>query len=200
MVPALMLTVSPSAAVPLARNTQPQQQEREADVIAIARDAAARTACVVAAFAKVLPERLASESRGTPAEAFARTIWMAGMVRALGFTPAEAAAAVGRSKDTVEHACRVVAALQGALDTGEAIALLGEPGVRDFLGDGAESLIVTVDAQGRVEVVKGGEAVEECLAHAERLIDDLFAAFELVAVRGAAYCREIERRKVERAR
>ncbi len=187
-------TLAPATGpIPLADRRAPATTAvSEVDVVAIAKRAADRCAGVVAVFAMVGPDRLWLDTRGNPKEAFARQLWMAGLVRGLGFTPAVVGAAVGRHKDTVAHACAIIGALHGDVDAAELIGVLGEPGVREFLG-GAD-LIVTTDAQGRLEIVSGGEAVEECLQHAERLIDDLFAAFELVAVRGEAFCREIARR------
>lgn len=176
---------------PLAASPSPAQASQD-EVIAIAKRAAERCAGVVAVFAMVAPDRLWLATRGSPKEAFARQLWMAGLVRGLGFSSAVVGQAIGRHKDTVDHACAIIGSLHGDIEAGELIAVLGEPGVREFLG-GAD-LIVTTDAQGRLEIVRGGEAVEECLEHAERLIDDLFAAFELVAVRGEAFCREIARR------
>lgn len=192
--------IRPPGAVPLAGLAAPLPDRAgpatsplgEEAIVAIAKRAAERCAGVVAVFAMVAPDKLKLETRGNPKEAFARQLWMAGLVRGLGFSAAIVGQAIGRHKDTVEHACAVIGALHGDAEVSDLIAVLGEPGVREFLG-GAD-LIVTTDSQGRLEVVSGGEAVEECLAHAERLIDDLFAAFELVAVRGEAFCREIARR------
>lgn len=184
--------IQPTGAVPLAPKASPEDQPfGDEEILAIAKDAASRCACVIAGFAKVLPDRLAIDTRGNPREAFARQLWMAGMVRALGFSSAQVGAAVGRHKDTVEHALTIIDALYGG-DPKEMLAALGEPGVREFLG--GRDLVITTDAQGRMEVVSGGEAVEELTRHAERLLDDMFAAFELVAVRGSAFCREIARR------
>lgn len=185
----------PLAAQPIPLAAKPAasaSQIEPAEIVAIAKRAADRCAGVVAVFAMVAPDRLWLSTRGTPREAFARQLWMAGLVRGLGFAPAIVGAAIGRHKDTVDHACAIIGSLHGETDAADLIAILGEPGVREFLG-GAD-LIVTTDAQGRLEIVSGGEAVEELLQHAERLIDDLFAAFELVAVRGEAFCRELARR------
>lgn len=181
-------------AIPLApKSVTVPAQATEEEIAAICKEAADRCSFVLAGFAYLVPDRLWSETRGSPKEAFARQLGMAGLVRALGFTPKQVGLAIGRHPDTVEHACSVVDAIRGGGDDAETVLrVLGEPGVREFLG--GRDLVVATDAQGRLEIVSGGEAVEEMLEHAERLIVDLFAAFELVAVRGSAFCRELKRR------
>lgn len=161
------------ASVPLAKNRAPQPAPR--DDVAVARDAAERCACVTAGFFRVNPEALFRETRGSAGEAFARQVWMGGLVMELGFSSGLLGKAIGRDPATIDHACRIIEALRGGMNAEDLSDILGASGVQEFLG--------------------GEDRVEAFITTAERVLDDLYAAFVLVAVRGSAYCREQERLK-----
>lgn len=156
---------------------QPAAAPAHLEELALAREAAKRCACVIAGFFTIDPADLFKATRGSAEQAFPRQLLMAGLVVELGFSPKIAGLAVERDPATVEHACRIVEAIRGGLDP-------------DHLDD-----ILGADA---VDELGGPDGVGEFLEHAEDLIDELFRAFALVAVRGGAYSREIARRKRER--
>ena len=204
--------VAAARPAPVVRPVVAQGEAQDAE-LAACRDAADRMACVAAGFFKIMPDALKSETRGSPKDAFPRQLWMGALVVELGFEPKLAGAAIGRDKATVEHACRIVEGLRGKMRAHDVIALLGEAGCRDYLG-GDELAIEWRDADGCaydveegddtsdlfVHVLSGGEAVEKFVAGAESLVDELFAAFRCVAVRGAAYCADRDKRMSERRR
>lgn len=152
----------------------------EADQIALCRDAAERSACVIAGFFRIDPVALFKSTRGSPREAFPRQLLMAGLAMELGFPVAIVGHAIGRDPATVEHACRIVEALRGGLDVPDLIDVLGAAGVDEFLG--------------------GEDGVDEFAKHVEPTINEIFAAFVLVAVKGGAYSRELHRQEQERAK
>lgn len=160
-------------AIPLAPKRQPAPELR--DDVAVAKDAAERCACVVAGFFRVDPTAMFRETRGSAGEAFARQVWMAGLVVELGFSSGLLGKAIGRDPATIDHACRIVEALRGGMSVDDLCDILGASGVQQFLS--------------------GEDGVEAFIESAENTIEELFAAFVLVAVRGAAYCREQDRLK-----
>ena len=204
--------VAPAQPKPVARAVALEGEAIDAEVAACL-DAANRCACVVAGFFVISPDALKSKTRGSPRDAFPRQVWMAGLVSQLGFAPDVVGAAIGRDKSTVEHACRIVEGLRGGMSAHDLIALLGEDGCRDYLG-GDDMVIEWRDAKGRavdiehgddtrdlvVHVVSGGKAVADFVKGAEGLIDDAFASFQFVAVRGAAYCEARDKLMRERGR
>lgn len=145
--------------------------------VAAARQAATDCAFVMMGFAHIAPEALFKSTRGVAEEAFPRQIMMALLVSELGFSSLTVGRAVGRDKATVEHACRIVEAIRGGIDADHLIDILGPSGVQDYLG--------------------GFDKAELFLDCAESLIDDFGIAFRLVAIKGAAYRRDVARRKAE---
>lgn len=182
--------------------------EPPVEEVAVCYHAATRCSTIIAGFAVVMPGDLLKPTRGSADQAFVRQVFFAGLVMALGFEPRIVAKAIGRDKQTVEHACKVIGSLRNA-ELIEIVRILGEAGVREFF-DGAEIEVVRAppktDARGRIvapgeiiDVLRGDE-VEEFIEGADRLIAKMFSAFELVAVAGPAYCAEVKRRKMAMAR
>lgn len=165
------------SAIPLADPISVEEARSEEHA---AREAAARCACVIAGFFTVMPEALLKPTRGTADEAFARQFLIAGLVLGLGFSREAAAHAVGRSVDTIDHACMIISALRFNMDAEELAELLGDQDLQEFFGD--------------------LDGAREFIQHAQPLVDDLFAAFALVTVRGGAYCRERSRLKQQRGK
>lgn len=168
--------------------------EAAAAEVAACQQAAADCAHVIKGFTHINVEDLFKSTRGAAQEAFPRQLLMAGLVSELGFSSLTVGRAVGRDKATVEHACRIVEALRGDSDAAYFVKLLGEDAVREFLG-GAD-LVVRYerddDRKKEPIIVRGGAAVEKFLSAAEALVDDMFAAFRLVAVQGGAYRATVE--------
>lgn len=171
------------AAIPLARQAEPSAEEA-------CKDAADRCACVVAGFFRVAPDQLYSATRGAARVAVARQIWIAGLVAALGFETRIVARVVGRDEDTIKHACKIVEAVHGAVDSWQMVKVLGEKGVREFLG--GEAIVLSDE-----EIISGGEAFECFMDDAERTLDRLFESFVTVAVQGRAYCEDQDLRTRE---
>lgn len=202
-----------AAPKPKPRTLPPKQaQDRpENEAVTACREAAQRCACVIAGFFQIAPDQLFKSTRGAAREAFPRQLMMAGLVSELGFAAAIVGEAVGRDTATVEHACRIVEALRGGLEACDLVQILGEDGCREYLGGGDQLVVEYRNARGDVvapeigestkhlvaHVIDGGDVVEEFIESAEGLVDDLFAAFQLVAVRGAAYCADVRRMMVE---
>lgn len=153
-----------------------------AEVLAC-RSASDDCACVIAGFFHVDPDALFKSTRGAAHEAFPRQLMMAGLVAGLGYSSLTVGRAIGRDKATVEHACRLIEAIRF------------EAGSRDNFG--VDDLIDIVGFDGVQDFLGGRDGAEEFLKHADRQIDEFFAAFRLVAVNGAAYRGELERRKLE---
>lgn len=146
--------------------------------MAACRAAAERCACVIAGFFKVDPAALFKSTRGAAHEAFPRQLLMAGLVAGLGYSSLTVGRAVGRDKATVEHACRIIEAIRvegsrRTIDADDLIDMLGAGAVDEFLG--------------------GVDGVSRFLAHVDALVERFFAAFQLVAVQGAAYAGEQDR-------
>lgn len=167
------VSASGRGAIPLAR-TRAQEPEPRDDV-ATAKDAAERCACVVAGFFRIDPANLFRATRGSAGEAFARQVWMAGLVVELGFSSGLLGKAIGRDPATIDHACRIIEALRGGMSADDLCDILGASGVQEFLG--------------------GEDRVEQFIESAETTLDELYAAFVVVAVRGSAYTREQHRLK-----
>lgn len=145
------------------------------DDVALCRDAFKRSVAVAQGYFGLPEESFTKATRGSAEEAFARQVVMSALVVELGFSPLTVGKAIGRDKATVDHACRVIEVIRGALDVDDLVTVLGFDGVTEFLG--------------------GLDGAEKFLESAERQIDGLFAAMRLCAVEGAAYCAEARRRK-----
>lgn len=185
--------------------------EPDPAAVAACQDAADRCSCVVAGFFRVVPDAIFKSTRGAAAEAFPRQILMAGLVVELGFSAMVVGSVIKRDDATVMHACRIIEALRGGLTADDLVDILGEDGVREYLnGQGLQmewhdktgarvDLTDGADTSKLTPVVlSGAEAVEEFIETTEQLIDDLFDAFKLVAVRGKAYCDHVARLNAER--
>lgn len=165
--------LSPGAQPPIPRlallalDSAPEEgAEASEEEIELAKAAAQDCAFVVMGFFHVTNDQLFKATRGSAKQAFARQVLMAGLNMALGFSRATAGAAMGRTKDTADHACRIIDGIRGAMPTEELIELIGEDDAETFLG---------------------GDGIEEFLEHAEPIIERMFAAFVLVAVDGRAW-------------
>lgn len=201
--------VAPAPVKPL-EPAKAREEEPTSEEVAACKEAADRVSCVVAGFARMDPAKLFKSTRGAAKEAFPRQLAMAGLVMELGFSSLTVGRAIGRDKATVDHACRVVEALRGGMEAHDLVLILGEEGCREYL-DGKQLIIEYQDARGRiidpervsnvkgltVNVLSGGDAVEEFITEAEGLIDGIFAAFQLVAVRGLAYCAAVAKMEAE---
>lgn len=204
--------VAPARPKPVARPLVAKELPADPE-LAACNDAADRCALVVAAFFK--PKHLASETRGAAADAWPRQVWFAGLVH-LGFEPKIVGQVVGRDKQTIVHACRIVEGIREKMEAPELVRLLGEDGCRDYLG-GDDLVVEYRTIRGElicmadfepddrpdlkdliVHVAEGGEAIEEFITGGADLIEEVFAAFRCVAVRGKAYCDERDRMKAER--
>lgn len=156
---------------------------------------------VIKAFTHIKVEDLLKSTRGAAQEAFPRQLLMAGLVSEIGFSSLTVGRAIGRDKATVEHACRIVEALRGGSTADYIVRLLGEEGVREFLG--GDELVVRYEREDERQrepiIVRGAEKVEVFIERAESLIDDIFAAFRLVAVKGPAYRAGVEQLRREAA-
>lgn len=170
-------TVPLRKATPAAKATgaKPSATEEPESAVAACREAATDCAFVVMGFAHIAPAALFKSTRGAAEEAFPRQIMMALLVSELGFSSLTVGRAVGRDKATVEHACRIIEAIRGGIEPDHLIDILGPSGVQEFLG--------------------GFDGAETFLDSAEALIDDFGVAFRLVAIKGGAYRRDVERRK-----
>ncbi|MDX2277657.1 MAG: hypothetical protein NW206_19580 [Hyphomonadaceae bacterium] len=194
-------------AKPAKRDQRAEARAANAAAVELCQQVLADCAMVVKAFSHVSIEDILKRTRGQQEHSFPRQLLMAGLVSELGFKPTVVGAAIGRDPSTVEHACVVIEAIRGGLGAIDLIEALGEDGVREYLG-GAKVVCAYEtlpkkpgDKEPRrkvVAILSGGEAVEEFIETAEGLVDAMFAAFELVAVRGAAYRREVARMKAER--
>lgn len=161
-------------AVPLA-NAKPEPELEGESAVEACKAAARDCAFVMMGFAHIAPDALFKSKRGVAEEAFPRQVMMALLVSELGFSSLTVGRAIGRDKATVEHACRIVQALRDGIDADHLIDILGASGVQEYLG--------------------GFDGAEHFLAAADALIDDFGVAFRLVAIKGGAYRRDVERRK-----
>lgn len=186
--PATLARTAPRRAVaPKAQAKARPPLEPQEQAVAMAQEALADCAMVLKAFSHEQVADLLKPTRGSAGQSFMRQVLTAGMVTALGFEPEIVGAAVNRSKEAIEHSCAVIAAIRqawkGAGDHQHIRAMLAGVDLDLYLD--------------QAKLTTPGD-IEEWLEHAGELIEDAFAAFIFVAVRGRFYRRAIAKFKAER--